>query len=135
MKVYIYMKEKKNKQKDFLLHTYSTIISWNTRYYYKTLAFTRYSVGYAAIADKQDYPHQDFAQLIVFIISIEVYSDILTGGYAVTTTIYSYIFCIYRYYNNILLVTLYDWKSPIGNGITKPFVALWLSTPDEKAYF
>ena len=90
---------------------------------------------YTAISAIQDYPHQDFAPLIVFIIFIEVYSDILTGGYAVTTTIYSYIFCIYRYYNNILLVTLYDWKSPIGNGITKPFVALWLSTPDEKAYF
>ena len=89
---------------------------------------------YTAISAIQDYP-QDFAPLIVFIISIEVYSDILTGGYAVTTIIYSYIFCIYRYYNNILLVTLYDWKSPIGNGITKPFVALWLSTPDEKAYF
>ena len=26
MKVYIYMKEKKNKQKDFLLHTYSTML-------------------------------------------------------------------------------------------------------------
>ena len=89
---------------------------------------------YTIIADKQDYP-QDFAPPIVFIVSIEVFSDILTGGYAVTTTIYSYIFCIYRYYNNILLVTLYDWKSPIGNGITKPFVALWLSTPDEKTYF
>ena len=65
-------------------------------------------MGYAAISAVQDYPHQDFAPLIVFIIFIEVYSDILTGGYAVTTTIYSYIFCIYRYYNNILLVTLYD---------------------------
>lgn len=73
-----------------------------------------------AITAIQDYPHQDFAPLIVFIISIEVYSDILTGGYAVTTIIYSYIFCIYRYYNNILLVTLYDCKSPIANGLTMP---------------
>ena len=49
---------------------------------------------YTAIADKQDYPHQDFAPLIVFIVSIEVYSDILTGGYAVTT-IYTVIFSVY----------------------------------------
>ena len=48
---------------------------------------------------------QDFAQLIFFIVSNEVYSDILTGGYAVTAIIYSYIFCIYRYYNNMLLVS------------------------------
>ena len=54
-------------------------------------------VGYTVITAVQDYPHQDFAPLIVFIVSIEVYSDILTGGYAITTIIYSYIFCIYRY--------------------------------------
>ena len=38
---------------------------------------------------------QDFAPKIVFIISIEVYSDILTGGYAITTTIYTVIFSVY----------------------------------------
>ena len=50
---------------------------------------------YTAISAIQDYPpHQDFAPLIVFIVSIEVYSDILTGGYAVTT-IYTVIFSVY----------------------------------------
>ena len=57
-------------------------------------------MGYAVIAAIQDYPHHDFAPLIVFIVSIEVYSDILTGGYAITTIIYSYI----SVYTDIIII-------------------------------
>ena len=57
-------------------------------------------MGYAAISAIQDYPHQDFAPLIVFIVFIEVYSDILTGGYAITTIIYS----LFSVYTDILKI-------------------------------
>ena len=92
----VYMKEKKNKQKDFLL----LYTQYNNKLKYKVLLLL------LQLIYKTTPPR--FCTTDSFYYIHEVYSDILTGGYAVTTTIYSYIFCIYRYYNNILLVTLYD---------------------------
>lgn len=50
------------------------------------LCTPEFTVGYIVITAVQDYPKICITNS--FIISIEVYSDILTGGYAVTTVIY-----------------------------------------------